>query len=45
MIEIKKPCFYNNLSPDVIKQNITDSYNTLNKVKKYKNILNNRDNT
>ena len=39
MIEIKKPCFYNNLSPDVIKQNITDCYNTLNKVKKYKNIL------
>ena len=37
--EIKKPCFYDNLSPEVIKENITDCYNTLLKVKDYKNIL------
>jgi predicted DNA-binding protein YlxM (UPF0122 family) len=39
MTEIKKPCFYDSLSPEVIKENITDCYNTLLKVKDYKNIL------
>ena len=35
----KKPSFYNRLSEEVIKKNISDCYNTLLKVKDYKNIL------